>query len=112
MGENEHLEKWYQGRIIKALAERYPSAFLWKAQAGPYARGGIPDICMVYRGHFFGFEVKRPKVGRLTPLQAATHEQIRKAGGTVEVVNLPEQALKIVQSWESPPHAEEEKENG
>ena len=67
-----HKESYYQAKIIKWLREAYPQAFVWKAQQGPYSRQGIPDICAIIDGHFFGFEVKRPEGGELSPVQAQT----------------------------------------
>lgn len=60
--------------------------FFWKAAAGPYMRGGIPDIIGVYRGRFMAFEVKRPLLGKPTPLQRAACEKINAAGGQAHVV--------------------------
>ncbi|MDE6934644.1 MAG: VRR-NUC domain-containing protein [Oscillospiraceae bacterium] len=91
-----HKESFYQGKIIKWLKEQYPHAFVWKAAAGPYSRGGIPDVCMVLDGHFFGFEVKRPEVGRLSKIQEQTIKEINAAGGTAAVVSFPEQVQKII----------------
>lgn len=92
-----HRESWYQSRILRRLRQDYPDAFIWKAAAGPYSRGGIPDICMILRGHFFAFEVKRPETGRLSPLQAQTIQKINAAGGTVAVVSYPEEALAVIE---------------
>ena len=47
-----HKESFYQAKIIRWLKEQYPGAFVWKAQAGPYCRQGIPDICAIINGHF------------------------------------------------------------
>lgn len=94
-----HRESYYQERIIKWLNAKYPHAFVWKAQAGPYSRQGIPDICAIIEGHFFGFEVKRPDGGRLSPIQAKTIEQINAAGGTALVVSYPEQVMEAITAW-------------
>jgi hypothetical protein len=91
-----HKESFYQAKIIRWLKEQHPDAFIWKAQAGPYCRQGIPDICMVLNGHFFGFEVKRPEVGRLSKIQEQTIKEINAAGGTAAVVSFPEQVEKII----------------
>ena len=91
-----HKESFYQAKIIKWLKDTYPGAFVWKAAAGPYSRGGIPDICMVLNGHFFGFEVKRPEGGRLSKIQEQTIKEINAAGGTADVVSFPEQVEKII----------------
>ena len=42
--EVSRKESWYQAKIIRWLKSTYPGAFVWKAAAGPYSRGGIPDI--------------------------------------------------------------------
>lgn len=91
-----HKESWYQAKILRWLKEKYPSAFVWKAAAGPYTQGGIPDICAVIDGHFFGFEVKRPRVGRLSPLQAQAIRAINAAGGTAAVVHTPEDVQRVI----------------
>lgn len=103
MGNNtqQHKEGYYQARIIKWLKDTYPDAFVWKAQAGPYSRQGIPDICAIINGHFFGFEVKRPDNGRLSPVQAQTIKQINNAGGTALVVSYPAQVQEAIKQWES-----------
>ena len=92
-----HKESYYQARIIRWLKDQYPSAFVWKAAAGPYSQGGIPDICAIIDGHFFGFEVKRPEVGRLSRLQEETISEIKKAGGKVAVVSFPADVQRIIE---------------
>ena len=93
-----HKESYYQARIIKWLKEQYPDAFIWKAAAGPYSRGGIPDVCMVLDGQFYGFEVKRPEVGRLSKIQEQTIKEIRRAGGKVAVVSFPAQVQRFIET--------------
>lgn len=94
----QHKESYYQAKILHWLKSTYPAAFVWKAAAGPYSQGGIPDICAIIDGHFYGFEVKRPKVGRLSKLQELTIEKINAAGGTAAVVSFPEDAERIIQA--------------
>lgn len=96
-----HKESYYQSRIIKWLKEQYPDAFIWKAAAGPYSQGGIPDICAIINGHFYGFEVKRPEVGRLSKLQEQAIRKINHAGGTAAVVTNPAQAQEVIDRWET-----------
>lgn len=99
MGETvQHPESWYQTRILKAIKAAFPDCFVWKAAAGPYSRSGIPDICLIVRGHFFGLEVKRPG-GKATALQEQTIMAINAAGGTAAVVTGPEMALDTVRSF-------------
>lgn len=99
MSQPERKESYYQERIIRWLRDRYPDAFIWKVQAGPYCRQGIPDICAIINGHYFGFEVKRPG-GKLTAIQARTIHQIHAAGGTALVVTYPEDAERAIIAWE------------
>lgn len=89
-------ENYFQSAILNWLKETYPAAFVWKVQTGPYARQGVPDICAVIDGRFYGFEVKRPYVGRLSRIQQATIEAIEKAGGRAGVVIWPEDAERII----------------
>ena len=95
--ESNHKESWYQAKIIRWLKETYPQAFVWKAAAGPYSRCGIPDVCMVLDGQFYGFEVKRPEVGLLSKIQEQTIKAINAAGGIVGVVSYPEDVERILQ---------------
>lgn len=99
--EPAHKESWYQAKIIKWLKEQYPGAFVWKAQAGPYCRQGIPDICAIIDGHFFGFEVKRPELGRLSKIQEQTLKEINAAGGTTAVVSYPEEVERTIRTYQA-----------
>lgn len=92
-----HKESYYQSRIIKWLKDNYPGAFVWKAAAGPYSRQGLPDVCAIINGHFFGFEVKRPEVGRLSKIQEQTIKEINAAGGTALVVTYPAQVQEAIE---------------
>ena len=94
--ESNHKESWYQAKIIRWLKETYPQAFVWKAAAGPYSRCGIPDVCVVLDGQFYGFEVKRPEVGLLSKIQEQTIKAINAAGGIVGVVSYPEDVERIL----------------
>lgn len=91
----EHKESYYQTKIIKWLKKEYPAAFVWKAAAGPYSRGGIPDICAIIDGKFYGFEVKRPG-GKASKLQEKTIEEIKAAGGIAAVVIYPADVEEII----------------
>lgn len=95
----KHLpkESYYQDKIIKFIKKAYPTAFVWKATAGAYSRQGIPDVCAVIDGQYYGFEVKRPYIGVLSKIQEQTIKQIREAGGIAAVVTFPEEVQKIVE---------------
>ena len=96
----EHKESFYQTKILTWLKTNYPDGFYWKAQQGPYSRQGIPDICGVINGHFYGFEVKRPG-GLPTKVQEETIRQINAAGGTALVVTTTEQVENAIREWET-----------
>ena len=90
-------ESYYQDKIIKFIKQTYPKAFVWKAAAGAYSRQGIPDVCAVIDGRYYGFEVKRPYIGVLSKIQEQTINQIRAAGGIAAVVTFPEEVRRIVE---------------
>ena len=78
------LEKDIQADIMKWLKKR-PNSFTWKAQAGPYAPKGLPDIFHMEDGRPYAFEVKRPG-GEVRPLQEKAIEGLMKAGVIALVV--------------------------
>lgn len=88
-------ERYFQDKIIKYL-KSLPNCFVWKAQQGAYCRSGIPDICCIIGGRFYGFEVKRPWVGKLSPIQKKTIEDIKKADGRAYVVCFVEEVEEIL----------------
>lgn len=90
-------ENYYQTAVMKWIQETYPSAFVWKAAAGPYSRQGIPDVCAIIDGRFYGFEIKRPFIGELSKIQEETIRAIRSAGGIAAVVSFPEQAKSAIE---------------
>lgn len=91
-------ESYYQTKIIEWLREEYPTAFVWKAAAGPYSQGGIPDVCAVIDGKYYGFEVKRPYLGVTSQLQKQTIKKIIAAGGVAAVVTFVEDVEAVIQS--------------
>lgn len=94
-------EAEYQAKILEWIKEEYPDAFVWKAAAGPYSQVGIPDICAIINGRFYGFEVKRPCLGKLHPMQALALKRIKEAGGFGGVVSFPADALWIITEAEN-----------
>ena len=91
-------ESYYQTKIMEWLREEYPTAFVWKAAAGPYSQGGIPDVCAVIDGMYYGFEVKRPYLGVTSQLQKQTIKKIIAAGGVAAVVTFVEDVEAVIQS--------------
>ena len=96
LSQNLPLEKDYQKKIITRIRKLFPDAFVWKASAGPYSMGGIPDVCCVINGRFYGFEVKRPFFGRLSDLQRRMVDRIIAAGGLAYVVTSAEQVEELL----------------
>lgn len=88
-------EAYLQGAILRALRKR--GGWWVKYHAGPrYSTGGVPDILGAYRGLFVAMEVK-VEDARVTPLQAATQQEMRQKGkAIVVVVRSVKQALKVL----------------
>ena len=95
----QHLpkESYYQDKIIRFLKATYPDGVCWKEAAGAYSQRGIPDITFIKDGKYYGFEVKRPYIGVLSPIQEQRIKRIRAAGGIVGVVTFPEEVQRIVE---------------
>ena len=94
--KNRPNASYSQDKIIKHIHALIPSAFVWKAAAGPYSRQGIPDVCAVINGRYYGFEVKRPLIGVLSAIQEQTIRQIKAAGGRAYVVSFPAEVTEIL----------------
>ena len=93
-GETKMKESQLIQNIRKYLAT-LPECFFWKEHGGQYGTAGIPDIIVCYKGRFIALEAK---VGRNQPtrLQAATIDQIRRAGGTACVVRSVDEVKEIM----------------
>lgn len=63
------------------------------------ARAGVPDLCILHRGRFFGLEVKAPKTGRLSEHQANAADAIVQAGGFYSVVRSVEEVERCLRAW-------------
>lgn len=81
-------------RKIMNYLKSVPECFAWKEHGGMYGTAGIPDIIACYHGGFIAFEVKT-KSGKVTALQEATMQKIRKAGGQAFVVRSLEEVKSI-----------------
>lgn len=89
------LEDWRKNRLID------PDSIIWKNNAGVYNRNGLPDIMMVSNGLYFAFEVKRPYVGRLSPLQKKAIANINAAGGHAASVCYVSEVKAIITAADS-----------
>ena len=90
-------ESVYQKKIIEWIKKNAPQAFVWKATQGAYSRKGIPDVCVVINGRFYGFEIKRPFFGVISSMQTLTIKQIEKAGGKAYIVTYAKEVADILQ---------------
>ena len=97
-GGNKMNEATLIQNIRKYLAT-LPECFFWKEHGGQYGTAGIPDIIVCYKGRFYGLEAKVGK-NKPTRLQAATIEQIKRAGGTAAVVRSVEDVKTLIQNTE------------
>lgn len=75
-----------------------PDALIWKECAGIYQTQGLPDISAVIEGQFFGFEVKRPYLGRPTKIQRHRVKQIEAAGGHAAFVSYASEVRDILKT--------------
>jgi hypothetical protein len=92
------------GQISRAIEKRHPSAYVVKIAGGPYQSGGLPDLAVILRGRYYGFEVKKRRTGeseahareRATVRQRQRIASIRAAGGVADVVLSVEEALALL----------------
>lgn len=94
----EHMpkESYFQKQIMDWINKNIPGAAVWKEAAGPYSVSGIPDITCIIRGLYYGFEVKRPFIGKLSKIQKETIDQINRAGGRAYVVTSVKEVAEIL----------------
>ena len=100
----DHLPKEaiFQAKIIKALqgwrsdGNIDPHTVVLKQSAGVYNRNGLPDVMAIIQGKLFGFEIKRPYIGKATALQQKTIKELIAAGASAAVICHPEQARQLI----------------
>lgn len=91
------LERAITDKIMAYLKGTAPDGWFFKIHGGIFQLAGIPDIIGVFRGRFVALEVKRPKVGRVTVLQATILRKISAAGGMAKVVHSVEEAAGVIE---------------
>lgn len=89
-------ESYYQRKIMEWIGKNIPDAVIWKEAAGPYSRQGIPDITCIVNGRYYGFEVKRPFIGKLSKIQKETIDLLNKAGAKAYVVTSEKEVAEIL----------------
>ena len=72
-------EKSITKQIMRYL-DSLPDAWFFKTHGGGFGKSGLPDIIGHYRGQFYAFEIKRPKFGKLSALQARAIGEINVSG--------------------------------
>lgn len=94
----EHMpkESYFQKQIMDWINKNIPGAAMWKEAAGPYSISGIPDITCIIRGQYYGFEVKRPFIGKLSKIQKETIDRINESGGRAYVVTSVKEVAEIL----------------
>lgn len=76
---------------------RSQGIFCFKVHGSPHMMAGLPDIIACVEGRFVGMETKVPEnVDGATMIQLHRHAEIRKSGGTAEVVISVADALALV----------------
>lgn len=81
-------------KIIKILAERYPSSF-WVKIAGSPGQRSLPDIHGTVGGRSVWLETKMP--GKFqTPKQAHIMRMLLEAGAIVGVIYSADDAIKLL----------------
>lgn len=97
------LEKFYQGKILDALRAEYPGGRFRKVSQGFASNSGEPDVDGIL-GVEFGskpvyIEVKRPLVGKATPLQVKAVRELRQAGGCSMIASYPDEVVAAVEAY-------------
>ncbi len=87
------LERTITDRILVYLRAR--GGWWLKSHGAAFQSAGVPDIIGVFMGDFYAFEVKRPKVGHATRLQALVLSRILRAGGVASIVCSVEDVEKV-----------------
>ncbi len=84
-------------KIVVAILEAYPRAYVRKIHGNAFQVAGLPDLICCIEGHFIGLEVKIPRrKNKATPVQLLEIEKIRKAGGEAGVITSPPEALAVI----------------
>lgn len=97
-------ESELQSSIARVLQLGLPGDCFWTAIPGgdgratrtPGYRSGTPDLMFLYRGRVLFVELKRPKGGRTSAVQAEVHRGIEAAGGAVHVARDLAQVVDLI----------------
>ena len=85
-----------------ALMTCFPSGGGGKVRGARLKRMGLvpgwPDIQIIYKGKYFGLEVKTLK-GVLSPNQKVLHDSLEKQGAKVAIVRSIDEAIDQARVW-------------
>jgi hypothetical protein len=59
----------------------------------------VPDVIIIHRGRVFAVELKTETGGRVTDVQRAVHDRMRRAGAEVAVCFGLDAALAAIDGW-------------
>lgn len=82
-------------RSAKIIEHWRKSNFVINVHGGAYQQAGLPDCCVIVNGFHIWIEFKGSKT-RLTTLQNAIHEKMRKSGAKVFVVRFDSESEWII----------------
>lgn len=85
-----------QRRMQRKIKEM--GGYVVKYHGGRFSIAGTPDLLVCYRGHFIGLEVKKPGGDGPSKIQELKIEEIRRAGGTAEVVRSVKEVQDVLLS--------------
>ena len=93
-------EQAYQTKI-KNYLETLPECIdVWKETVmGPQSSNqGVPDVAAIMKpsGIYFGFEIKRPLIGKLSERQRARIQKINDGGGHAYIVTTVDDVKRIL----------------
>lgn len=85
-----------------ALLTCFPSGGGGKIRGAMLKRMGLvagwPDLQIIFKGKYYGLEVKTEK-GKVSENQKAIHDSLIKQGAKVAVVRTPEEAWIQIKEW-------------
>lgn len=82
-------------RSAKIIEHWRKSNFVINVHGGAYQQAGLPDCCVITNGFHIWVEFKDSKT-KLTTLQNAIHEKMRKSGAKVFVVRFDSESEWII----------------
>lgn len=88
------LESTITKGIQKWLKDR--GYLVFKLSGGAFQAAGLPDLMVIKDGKVMFFEVKRPKLGKVSAIQRKTLDLLKSFGLIAEVVYSLEDVKKII----------------